>query len=221
LIPDRKKLKALLVLHPRRSPSQRLPKRRLYIAPQSSINKSAENSRPAPIVVALLSSSVDLSLLVLMSNPRPSSPPTQPPAINFATEWLDELGRVCPKNVDYATQCPKGHTLAPFDGCGEPPAQQLSDADVICRVCHGSTQRRHAHGWLTCSIAGCCGGYAMCAACVTVLGRALQRDAASTDNFCITVTLDAHAAILRHHICSGCLHAYVLTSSVREYRWSI
>ena len=28
------------------------------------------------------------------------------PPLNFATEWLDEDGRVCPKNVDYATQCP-------------------------------------------------------------------------------------------------------------------
>ena len=34
------------------------------------------------------------------SNPSPNS---QPPAINFATEWLDELGRVCPKNVDLVT----------------------------------------------------------------------------------------------------------------------
>jgi hypothetical protein len=41
----------------------------------------------------------------------PASAPEQPPApqpraIDFATEWLDEDGRVCPKNVDYATQCP-------------------------------------------------------------------------------------------------------------------
>jgi hypothetical protein len=143
------------------------------------------------------------------------------PSHNFSTEWLDDLGRVCPKNVDYAMQCPKGHALAPFDGSGEPPAQQPSDADVICRVCHGSTQRRLACDWLTCSVAGCCGGYAVCAACVTVLGSALQRAAACTDDFCMTVTHCASAAILCLHICSGCSHSCVLTPSVREYHWSI
>ena len=104
-----------------------------------------------------------------------------PPGINFATEWLDELGRVCPKNVDYATQCPKGHALAPFDGSGEPPAQQPSDADVICRVCHGTTQRRHARGWLTCSVAGCCGGYAVCSGCASALHGADVAAAADAD----------------------------------------
>ena len=105
-----------------------------------------------------------------------------PPGINFATEWLDELGRVCPKNVDYATQCPKGHALAPFDGSGEPPAQEPSDADVICRVCHGSTQRCDARSWLKCSVAGCCGGYAVCAECSSVL-RDAGGAAPATDDF--------------------------------------
>ena len=63
------------------------------------------------------------------------------PPLNFATEWLDEDGRVCPKNVDYATQCPKGHALTPLDGGGAPQAQQASGADVMCRVCHASTPR--------------------------------------------------------------------------------
>ncbi len=45
-----------------------------------------------------------------------SAPPT--PAVNVATEWLDELGCVCPKAVDYALQCPKGHLLVPF-GSGD------------------------------------------------------------------------------------------------------
>jgi hypothetical protein len=77
---------------------------------------------------------------------------------------------VCPKNVDYATQCPKGHALVPFDDSGEPPAQQPSDADVICRVCHGTIQRQHARGWLTCSVAACCGGYIACTHCVIAIG---------------------------------------------------
>jgi hypothetical protein len=156
-----------------------------------------------------------------MSTPHPSIPPTQPPAINFATEWLDELGHLCPKNVDYSTQCPKGHTLAPFDGSGEPPAQQPSDAHIICRVCHGSRQRRHARGWLTCSVMGCCGGYAVCDACFIVLGRARQQSVAITDNFCMMVTLYAHAAIVRHLLCSGCSHVYVLTLSDREFHLGI
>ena len=112
--------------------------------------------------------------------PPPAAAAAQP-AINFATEWLDELGCVCPKNVDYATQCPKGHALVPFDGSGEPPVQQPSDADVICRVCHGSTQRRHARGWLTCSVAGCCGGYAVCSDCASALHGADVAAAAGAD----------------------------------------
>ena len=113
---------------------------------------------------------------------------TLPPAINFATEWLDEDGDVCPKNVDYATQCPKGHALAPFFCSGGPQAQQPSDADdVICRVCHGSTQRQHACDWLVCSVAACCGGYAVCTACVTVLGSARGPAAARRDDFCMMV----------------------------------
>jgi len=98
----------------------------------------------------------------------PASAPEQPPAprpraIDFATEWLDEDGRVCPKNVDYATQCPKGHQLMPLGGGGG------GGADVMCRVCHASTPRQHAREWLVCSVAGCCGGYAVCAACVALL----------------------------------------------------
>jgi hypothetical protein len=120
------------------------------------------------------------------SSASSSAPP--PPAINFATEWLDEDGNVCPKNVDYATQCPKGHALAPFVCSGGPQAQQPSDADdVICRVCHGSTQRQHACDWLVCSVAACCGGYAVCAACVTALGSARGAAAARPDDFCMMV----------------------------------
>jgi hypothetical protein len=111
------------------------------------------------------------------------------PPHNFATEWLDEDGNVCPKNVDYATQCPKGHALAPFVCSGGPQAQQPSDADdVICRVCHGSAQRQHASDWLVCSVTACCGGYAVCAACVTALVIAdVAAAAAGPDDFCMMV----------------------------------
>jgi hypothetical protein len=118
------------------------------------------------------------------SNPAcaPEQPPApQPRAINFATEWLDEDGSVCPKHVDYATQCPKGHDLMPLGSSG--------GADVMCRGCHASTPRQHACQWLVCSVAGCCGGYAVCAACVGFLGCSIKSVAASTDDFCMMVML--------------------------------
>jgi hypothetical protein len=118
---------------------------------------------------------------------NPTSPAPHPPAINFATEWLDEDGRVCPKNVDYATQCPKGHALVPLDGGGVPQAQQASGAEVMCRVCHASTPRQHACNWLVCSVAGCCGGYSVCAACVVLLACSRKAVAASSDDFCMMV----------------------------------
>jgi hypothetical protein len=137
---------------------------------------------PAPVIGYSASAGIPSSA---------SSSALPPPSINcynFATEWLDEDGRVCPKNVDYATQCPKGHDLAPCVCSGSPQAQQPSDADdLICRVCHGSTQRRHAYDWLVCSVAACCGGYAVCAACIIALGRACSAAAAVPDNFCTMV----------------------------------
>jgi hypothetical protein len=116
-----------------------------------------------------------------------------PTAINFATEWLDEDGRVCRKNVDYATQCPKGHALVPLDGGGVPQAQQAQQASgavVMCRVCNASTSRQHAREWLVCSVAGCCGRYAVCAACVVLLACPLKAVAASTDDFCMMVLIN-------------------------------
>ena len=112
----------------------------------------------------------------------PEQPPApQPRAINFATEWLDEDGRVCPKNVDYATQCPKGHDLVSVS-LGGGGGAQASGADVmVCRVCHTSTLWQHAREWLVCSVAGCCGGYTVCAACACALDRADAADAGSED----------------------------------------
>jgi hypothetical protein len=113
------------------------------------------------------------------------------PPLNFATEWLDEDGRVCPKNVDYATQCPKGHHLMPLGGGGA-QTQPASGADVMCRVCHASTPRQHACQWLVCSVAGCCGGYTVCVACVGFLGCSSKSVAASSDDFCMMVLIFDH-----------------------------
>jgi hypothetical protein len=54
-----------------------------------------------------------------------------------------------------------------------------SGADVMCRVRHASTPREHACEWLVCGVAGCCGGYAVCAACACALDRAYAADAGS------------------------------------------
>ena len=96
-----------------------------------------------------------------------SAPPS--PAVNVATEWLDELGCVCPKAVDYASQCPKGHALVPFaagGGCG------ASAQRVMCRVCYSHVESEQAAQWLVCSVAGCCAGYAVCDGCVRALHQA-------------------------------------------------
>ena len=95
-----------------------------------------------------------------------SAPPS--PAFNVATEWLDELGCVCPKAVDYASQCPKGHALLTFagGGCG------ASAQRVMCRICHILAESKQAAQWLVCSVAGCCAGYAVCDGCVSALYQA-------------------------------------------------
>ena len=119
---------------------------------------------------------------------RPSSaPPT--PTVNVATEWLDELGCVCPKAVDYASQCPKGHLLVPFagGGCG------ASTQRVMCRICHTCAQSEQAALWLVCSVAGCCAGYAVCDGCVSALHQAPAAVAAG-EGFSSQVNCAAGAA---------------------------
>ena len=170
---------------------------------------------PAPALGSFVSATIPTSA---------SSSPPPPPVINFATEWLDEDGRVCPKNVDYATQCPKGHALAPLVCSGDPQPQQASDADVICRVCHGLTQRQHARDWLQCSVA-CCRGYAVCARCVIELGSTHRAAAARPDDFCMNVDdfcmnvmpLDFEFKNTLSHICSGCVLVMSLTAFSGRY----
>ena len=105
-----------------------------------------------------------LAFYIIHRRRRAVTAAATPAAINFATEWLDELGRVCRKAVDYATQCPKGHDLVALAGGGGAPAQRL-----LCRVCHAFTEREHASQWLVCSVTGCCAGYAVCDCCVGAL----------------------------------------------------
>ena len=184
---------------------------RWVAALQSCIQRA---SAPAPSQPAAVPSSSPAPRLLPTSVPS-STPPL--PAINFATEWLDEDGRVCPKNVDYATQCPKGHALVSVSlgGGGGAEAQQASGADVMCRVCHASTPRQHACEWLVCSVTGCCGGYAVCAACVGLLACSRQAVAAIADDFCMMVCSSICPLLLLCD-CACC----ALIATVRDCCWS-
>ncbi len=75
---------------------------------------------------------------------------------------------MCPKAVDYASQCPKGRELSLFahDGSG------ASIQRLMCRICHKFTVSSHSLQWLVCSTAGCCAGYAVCDGCVSALHQA-------------------------------------------------
>ena len=164
--------------------SGRVPSLEQYCSAPANVRKPVPAGTFIPLATPVLGSSASAAI--------PSSAPSNlslssAPAINFATEWLDDDGCVCPKNVDYASHCPKGHTLVPLVGSGGSQAQPPGDADLICRVCHGSTQRQHACDWLACSVAACCGGYTVCAPCVIVLGSVRSAAVARTDDFCMNV----------------------------------
>ena len=121
----------------------------------------------------------------------PAAPVAPAPAVNFGTEWLDECNRVCPKSVDYATCCPKGHALVQLaDGGGNVPAQRL-----MCRICHEFTERQQALLWMVCSVAGCCGGYTVCDTCVSALQQAPAAAAASHDSPSLVRTV-THVVVL-------------------------
>ena len=98
---------------------------------------------------------------------------------NFSTEWVDEGGRVWPKNVDFSRQCARGHALAPL---GERGGQ--ADRRIMCRLCHCFCERDcdEAARWLMCSEdAGCCGEYAVCCSCARLPSAAAAACAGSDD----------------------------------------
>jgi hypothetical protein len=68
------------------------------------------------------------------------------PSHNFSTEWVDEGGRVWPKNVDLSRQCAKGHALAPL-------GERVGPERLMCRLCHCfcGRDRDEAASWLMCS----------------------------------------------------------------------
>jgi hypothetical protein len=110
------------------------------------------------------------------------------PSHNFSTEWVDEGGRVWPKNVDFSRQCAKGHALAPLGERGG-----LANKRLMCRLCHSfcGRDRDEAAGWLLCSEdAGCCGEYAVCCGCARSPSAAAAACSGS-DDFCTEVSYRA------------------------------
>ena len=141
------------------------------------VSVAASVPTPAPVLVSSASAAIP-------SSAPSSSPP--PPAIDFAAEWLDEDGRVCPKAVDYTTQCPKGHALVPFaDGGCDAQVRRL-----VCRLCHAFAECENASQWLICSGTGCCAGYAVCDCCVNA-GQQEPAVIAAGEGFSTLVTRTA------------------------------
>ena len=100
---------------------------------------------------------------------------------NPSVEWLDEDGLICPKNVDFSRECAKGHALVSFCADG----LSRSAHKLMCRVCH-IVAAGDLGAWLVCSVAGCCGGYAVCGSCTLAPATPVFAPPAS-DEFCMQV----------------------------------
>ena len=131
------------------------------------------------------------------------------PVINFATEWLDEHDYVCPKIVDYATQCPKGHALVHLIGGGGYATEQR----LMCRICHEFAECEHASQWLICSVKGCCAGYCVCNYCISTVQQAPAIMAAG----------EALSTLVKRTATSAtswvCLHLLLQGVSLEYLRW--
>ena len=126
------------------------------------------------------------------------------PPHHFGTQWLDEAGCECPKNVDFSRQCAKGHALAPRVAGG-------AHARLMCRLCHcfcpgHSDDAAH---WLMCSVdAGCCGAYAVCRNCAHAPPAASAAPPAASaapadagDDFCTLVSRSAQLVLCVRCVC--------------------
>jgi hypothetical protein len=152
------------------------------IAPLSAPTRALQAGSDAGVVTPSGNAGQDYCLTAAPLVPRP---------FNVETDWKDEDGRVCPKNVDYSRQCPKGHDLVPIvHEC------QCDIARLRCRICHESIERQHASLWQLCSVSGCCGGYAVCGSCVSVLSGPPADDAGTASNdTCTLVCSHLHWAV--------------------------
>ena len=109
---------------------------------------------------------------------------------DFGREWVDEEGRVWPKNVDFSRECAKGHALAPLGDCSGDGA----GVRLMCRLCHSFCARdsQETASWLTCSVnAGCCSGYVVCCNCAHAPSDAVVASSDSRDDFCTLVSCSA------------------------------
>ena len=127
------------------------------------------------------------------------------PSHNFSTQWLDEDGRVWPKNVVFSRQCAKGHALAPLSSCSPSTSRMLR---LMCRLCHSFCERdgAEAAGWFMCSVAQhCCGGYAVCCSCA-LAPSAAPVDPVTSDDSSTLVSHQASScwAISQLTKCTGC-----------------
>jgi hypothetical protein len=100
---------------------------------------------------------------------------------NFASQWMDEDGRVWAREVDFLRQCPKGHALAKFHrDAFDGHAQQL-----LCRICHTTCLCNSdcSAGWNVCSVvSGCCFGYAVCNSCASASSVAAAPSTGADDH---------------------------------------
>jgi hypothetical protein len=102
------------------------------------------------------------------------------PSRDFGTQWMDEEGRVWPKNVDFSRQCAKGHALAPLGDC----VGHVGGLQLMCRMCHSFCARESDQSatWMACSVAvSCCCGYAVCGSCARLPRVAPVTGSASAD----------------------------------------
>jgi hypothetical protein len=85
---------------------------------------------------------------------------------NFASQWMDEDGRVWAREVDFLRQCPKGHALTKFHR----DVFDVNAKQLLCRICHTTCLCNSdcAAEWNVCSVvSGCCFGYAVCSSCAS------------------------------------------------------
>ena len=112
---------------------------------------------------------------------------------DFGREWVDEEGRVWPKNVDFSRECAKGHALAPLGEC----SWDGTGMRLMCRLCHSFCARdsQETATWLTCSVsAGCCGEYAVCCSCAR-LPSAAAAASTDSDDFCTLVSFEVERCV--------------------------
>ena len=100
---------------------------------------------------------------------------------NFASQWMDEDGRVWAREVDFLRQCPKGHALTKFHR----DVFDVNAKQLLCRICHTTCLCNSdcAAEWNVCSVvSGCCFGYAVCSSCASASSVAAAPSTGADDH---------------------------------------